>query len=84
MCKHPKYEIFNYLGCSEIIQNYTKWIWQGEVTKKRPLSPTIKDDGGFMNDTLEDMICDIGVDTFKNANVVDTLQKYMEESLYLG
>ncbi|XP_050914877.1 uncharacterized protein LOC127129795 [Lathyrus oleraceus] len=37
-----------------------------------------------MNDTLEDTILDIGVDAFKNANVVDTLQKDMEESLYPG
>lgn len=37
-----------------------------------------------MNDTLEDIIRDIEVDAFKNANVVDTLQRYMEDLLYLG
>ena len=37
-----------------------------------------------MNVTLEDMICDIGVDTFKKAYAADTLQRGLEESLYLG
>lgn len=42
--------------------------WQ----KKRHLSHTVEDEG-FMNDTIEDMICDIGVDAFKKDNVIDTL-----------
>lgn len=50
-----------------------KWVWHGEMRKKIPLSHTVEDDE-FMNDTLEDMICEIGVDAFKKANVVDTLQ----------
>lgn len=48
------------------------------------MSPTVEDEDGFMNDTLEDMIRDIMVDDFKNDNVVYTLQKDMEESLYPG
>lgn len=35
-----------------------------------------------MKDTLEDIILDIGADYLKNANVVDTLQRDMEDSLY--
>ena len=46
--------------------------------------PIVEDDDEFMKDTLEYMIHDIGVDAFKNSNVVDTLQKDMEDSLYPG
>lgn len=49
--------------------------------KKRHASHRVEDDE-FINDTLEDMIRDIGVDTFKKAHVDDTLQRDMEESLY--
>lgn len=48
------------------------------------MSHIIVDDDEFINDTLENMICDIGLDAFKKANVVDTLQRDMEDSLYLG
>ncbi|CAL5208813.1 unnamed protein product [Lathyrus oleraceus] len=68
--KHHRDVMFNHCGCDG--QNYTKWVWHGEATKKRPLSHTVEDDE-VMNDTLEDIIRDIGVDAFKNANMVDTL-----------
>ena len=45
------------------------------------MSPTVEDDE-FMNDCLEDMICDIGVDAFKKAHVEDTLQIDLEDSLH--
>lgn len=63
MKKHPRDVIFNHYGCDEIIQDYMKWVWHCEVTKKRPLSHAVEDDE-FMNDTLENMIHDIGVDVF--------------------
>ena len=38
-----------------------------------------------MNDTLEDMIHDIGLDAFKKGNyMVETFQRDMEDSVYLG
>lgn len=37
-----------------------------------------------MSDTLEYMICDIGVYAFKKSRVEDTLQRDMEKWLYLG
>lgn len=43
----------------------------------------VKDDE-FMDNTREDMIHDIEVDTFKNSHMVDTLKSDMEKSLYLG
>lgn len=46
-------------------------------------SHTVEDDK-VMSDTLEDIIRDIGVDVFKNVNVVDTLRRNMEDSLYPG
>ncbi|XP_050902032.1 uncharacterized protein LOC127110041 [Lathyrus oleraceus] len=58
-------------------------VWHGEATKKRPLSHIIED-GELMNDTLKDISCDIKVVSFKNVNVVDTLQRDMEDSLYPG
>ena len=51
---------------------------------KKTFVKYIEDDDEFMNDTLENMIRDIGVDAFKKANVVNTLQRDMEESLYPG
>lgn len=48
------------------------------------MSHTIEDDDEFMNDTLEDMIRDIEVDAFEKVNMVDTLQRDMEESIYAG
>ena len=36
-CKNyfnTKNVIFNHLGCDGIIQNYTKWVWRGELTKQ--------------------------------------------------
>lgn len=53
--------------------------WGNE--KKRHASYRFEVDE-YMNDTLEDIICDIGVDAFKKAYVKDTLQSDMEESLF--
>lgn len=50
---------------------------------KKPTSHRVKDDE-FVNDSLEDVIRDIGVDTFKKSHVEDTLKSDMEKSLYLG
>lgn len=52
------------------------------IDKNRPTLHRIED-GEFINDTLEDMIHDIEVDTFKKAHVEDSLKSDMEESLYL-
>lgn len=47
------------------------------------MSHLVEDDE-FVNDTLEDMIRDIGVDDFKKAGVIDTFQRDIENSLYPG
>ena len=80
---HPWDVIFNHCGCDEIIQNYTKRAWNGELTKKRQLSQTVEDDE-CMTDNLEDIIHNIGVDAFKKVSMVDTLRKDLEDSLYPG
>lgn len=56
--KHPRDDIFNHCVCDGITQNYTEWVWHGEMTNKRYVSHRVEDDE-FMNDTLEDIICDI-------------------------
>lgn len=82
--KYTKYQrdvIFNHLCCDGIIQNYTKWVWHDEVTKKRPASYRVEVDG-FMNYSLDDMIHDIGVNAFKKIYVEETLQRDMEVVIF--
>ena len=62
----------DHLICVGICQSYTKWIWHGEVVAMSNVSQ--RDDVCVeMDDRLEDMMRDIGQDSFKRAHVYDTL-----------
>jgi len=63
-------EIRSHLICHDIIPNYTKWIWHGEL----PDIPTVSRTQPVHEDTedrIEDMIRDLGQDTFEQT--CDTL-----------
>ncbi|XP_057422588.1 uncharacterized protein LOC130716624 [Lotus japonicus] len=80
--KLTKDEIRDHLAWKGICQNYTQWIWHGEV-----VTPSVSQREKVcvdMDDWLEDMIHDIGEESFKRAHVYDTLCKDKEEPLYPG
>jgi hypothetical protein len=81
--KRNKKEIKNHLICEGICQNYTRWIWHGEVVA----TPSVSHKENLsvdMDDRLEDMMRDIGEDSFKRAHVYDTLCSDKDKPLYPG
>ena len=81
--KRSKKEIMDHLICVGICQSYTKWIWHGEVVAKSNVSQ--RDDVSVeMDDRLEDMMRDIGQDSFKRAHTYDTICNDKDKPLYPG
>ncbi|CAJ2661904.1 unnamed protein product [Trifolium pratense] len=76
-------EIISHLICNGICQNYTKWIWHGEVVTNCSVSQC-ENISVDMNDRLEDMMRDIREDSFKTAHVHDTLCSDKDTPLYPG
>ncbi|CAK8574884.1 unnamed protein product [Lathyrus sativus] len=58
--KQPKKEILHHLCYDEICQNYTTWMWHGEVDNNRNATPQMNEGDDDMDDRLEDKIHDIG------------------------
>ncbi|KAK2382219.1 hypothetical protein QL285_069767 [Trifolium repens] len=81
--KLNKEEIKCHLICDGICQNYTQWIWHGEVVA-RPSVSQRENVSVDMDDRLEDMMRDIGEDSFKRAHVYDTLCDDKDKPLYPG
>ncbi|XP_050902383.1 uncharacterized protein LOC127112997 [Lathyrus oleraceus] len=73
--------VWEHLGVNGICQNYTKWIWHGELSDAPKASPKEEFDVE-MGDRLEDMIRDIGQDSFQRANIHDTLCNDSKIPLY--
>ncbi|CAK8541326.1 unnamed protein product [Lathyrus sativus] len=81
--KLNKKEIMDHLICHGICQSYTQWIWHGEVVAKSNVSQ--RDNvSAEMDDRLEDMMRDIGQDSFKKAHAYDTLCSDKDKPLYPG
>ncbi|XP_058740867.1 uncharacterized protein LOC131613194 [Vicia villosa] len=81
--KLSKKEIMDHLICEGICQSYTQWIWHGEVVAKSNVSQ--RDNVSVeMNDRLEDMMHDIGQDSFKRAHAYDSLCIDKDTPLYPG
>ncbi|XP_058784274.1 uncharacterized protein LOC131659049 [Vicia villosa] len=81
--KVSKKEIMNHLICEGICQSYTQWIWHGEVVAKSNVSQ--RDNVSVeMDDRLEDMMHDIGQDSFKRAHAYDSLCNDKDTPLYPG
>jgi len=73
------------LLCDGIKKNYTTWIWHGELTDMHSGSQFEPFDVE-MGDRLEDMIRDLGQESFQQAHapMYDTLQSHSKKPLYLG
>ena len=71
--------------CDGIKKNYTTWIWHGELTKMQSGSQCEPFDVE-MGDRLEDIISDLGQESFQQAHspMYDTLQTDSKKPLYLG
>ena len=84
--KGTKEEIFQHLCCDGICQNYIIWTWHGEVDKEESRASQSQrvDEDEYMEDQLEDMFCDIGESSFKNAHIYDTLCSDKDTPLYKG
>jgi len=78
-------EIRSHLIYHGIIPNYTKWIWHGEfpdiptVSRTEPVHEDIRD-------RIEDMIHDLGQDTFEQAHapLYDNIERDSKTPLYSG
>ena len=66
-----------------IKKNYTIWIWHGELTDMHSGSQSEPFDVKI-GDCLEDMICDLGQESFQqaHASMYDTLQTNSKKPLY--
>ncbi|XP_058784039.1 uncharacterized protein LOC131658801 [Vicia villosa] len=81
--KPGKKEIMDYLICKGICQSYTQWIWHGEVVANSNVSQ--RDNVSVeMDDRLEDMMRDIGQDSFKREHAYDSLCNDKDKPLYPG
>ena len=77
-------DIREHLLCDGIKRNYTTWIWHGEMTDMQSGQQSEPFDVE-MGDRFEDMICDLGQESFQQAHVpmYDTLQSDLKKPLYL-
>ena len=68
-------DIREHLLCDEIKKNYMTWIWHGEFTYMQRGSQSEVVDVE-MGDHLEEMICDLGQESFQQAHppMYDTLE----------
>lgn len=57
--------IFNHLCCDGISQHYTIWTWHGKWDKRKIVMSHRHEVDEDMDDWLEDMIYDIGEDSFR-------------------
>ena len=76
-------DIWEHLLCEGIKKNYTTWIRHGELIDMKMGSKT-KPIDVEMGDRLEDMICDLGQDSFEqeHALMCDTLESDSKKPLY--
>ncbi|KAK2426682.1 hypothetical protein QL285_025325 [Trifolium repens] len=76
-------EIKNHLVCDGICETYTNWIWHGEPAKDMPNVSEREVVDVDMDNQLEDMIRDIGPESFQR-DVYDALCSDNKEPLYPG
>ena len=76
-------EIRNHLVCDGICETYTNWIWHGEPAKDMPNVSEREVVDVDMDNQLEDMIRDIGPESFQR-DVYDALCSDNKEPLYPG
>ena len=61
-------------------------MWHGEVDKEQNRASQIQrvDEDEYTKDQLEDIFCDIGESSFKNAHIYDTICSDKDTLLYKG
>nr|KYP62103.1 hypothetical protein KK1_016627 [Cajanus cajan] len=76
-------EIWDHLICDGFLTSYTTWIWHGEHKEIQIVYQTQHDDE-VMHDQIEDMIRDVGQESFQQAHshVYDDLKSDSETPLF--
>ena len=76
-------EIREHVLCDGFCKSYSRWIWHGELLDMPSVSQREEVDVD-MDYQLEDMIRDIGAESFERAHVYDKLCIDAEKPLYPG
>ena len=82
-------KIREHLICDGFLKNYTTWTWHGELIDLRSNEdeyfeqPHAYEDAN-MDDRLEDMIRDVGVQSFAQAHAYEEMSNDAETPLYPG
>ncbi|XP_052724058.1 uncharacterized protein LOC128193906 [Vigna angularis] len=83
--KLPTEVIREHVLCDGFLKSYTKWTWHGELIDMPSVSDSqvkVEEVDLEMGDRLEDMICDVGHDSFQRAHMYDNLCSDAEKPLY--
>ncbi|XP_027922654.1 uncharacterized protein LOC114180542 [Vigna unguiculata] len=81
--KLPTDVIREHVLCDGFLKSYTKWIWHGELIDMPSVDVSEVEEVDLeMDDRMEEMIRDIGHDSFQRANVYDNLCNDAEKPLY--
>ncbi|XP_027922610.1 uncharacterized protein LOC114180495 [Vigna unguiculata] len=81
--KLPTDIIREHVLCDGFLKSYTKWIWHGELIDMPSVDVSEAEEVDLeMDDRMEEMIRDIGHDSFQRANVYDNLCNDAEKPLY--
>jgi len=74
-------KIRKHLLCDGFLENYTTWTWHNELLHLPRLCGASKFVDFSMDDRLEDMICDVGAESFTDA-VFENISNDAETPLY--
>nr|KYP61486.1 hypothetical protein KK1_015976 [Cajanus cajan] len=78
--------IREHLLCDGFLKNYTRWIWHGKNIDIPNVSAETQTQNFTqevdMDDRLEEMIRDVGLESFKRAHMYETLCRDSEKTLY--
>ena len=74
-------EIREHLLCDGFLKSYTTWTWHGELLDLPSVRGASEEVHFTMNDILEDMIRDMGAESFANA-VFENMSNDAENPLY--
>jgi len=77
------FEIREHLLCDEFFKSYTTWTWHGELLDLPSVRGSSEEVHFSMDERLEDMICDVGAESFANA-VFENMSNDAETPLYPG
>jgi len=77
------FKIRDHLLCDGFLKNYTTWTWHGELLDLPIVREASEEVDFSMDDRFEDMICNVGAESFANA-VFENMSNDAETSLYPG